>query len=153
AELVDLVPVGGELVAGADLPRQSNERALDLLIVDTLLAACRRFQAGRKTARRSVAHERAGNGRVDGPLARGGEEPQLVMRDWSPLREVEVINSIEGAGVRKTPVFQVLREVVGLPLAVAPRGKERATEFVAAFLRNHVQAHATRGRVGADAAG
>src|SRR5215470_7646670 len=118
AELVDLVPVGGKLVARAHLPRHAGQTALDPLVINPLLAAAGHPQTSGKTVWSPVAHEGTPDGGIHGPLAQRHEEPELVAHDRPALRNVEIVNPFDGAGVAEPPVLQVLREVVGLPSAI-----------------------------------
>src|SRR5262245_14302452 len=124
AELVDLVPVGRKLVARAHLPRHAGQTALDLLVINPLRAVLRRPQTGGKTVWGPVAHEGTADGGIHGPLAQRHEKPELAAQDRPALRNVEIVNPFDRAGVAEPPVLQVLREVVGLPSAIPPRRED-----------------------------
>ena len=152
ARLVDFVEVHGDLVPIAHLPREAADEALDLLVVHTLLAshpACLAvvdLRPGRH-------NERASDGRVHAPVAPRGKEPELVPLDRPADPEVEVPDLVDLVHAPKATAAQLVREIVGLPRAVAPRAEERSAKGIPAILGDDVHADPARRDVGAGPGG
>ena len=151
ARLPDLVGVGRELVAGTHLPRDARQGAVDRLIVHALIARDHTVHAvGVRLAGRHV--ERVRNRLVDGEEARGGEEPDPVLRDRPALGGVDVVIHPDLVQRLDAVIRQKRREVIALPGAVLEQREERPAEPVAALLRDQIHLQPARGRIGCAAA-
>ena len=131
--------LGGErqLVAWAHLPRDARAGILEQVVVHPLIAVEIEF------ARHTLIHA---------PVAARREEPEPVMLDWPAVCHV-VIEYAEDVRHRlETGRRQLRCHVVALQLARRVAEECRAFERVPAVLRDHIDADATCGELGADAA-
>ena len=135
AILAHAVVVGRELVACARLPRDTDERVTDVVVIVALFAA---------------VEVRVRNAVARAIVAARGKEPDLVFEDRTAFGAGEIGN-VFGAGSGRQPGrLQPRRQVVALQLARTQREAGRSAEAVAALFGNHVQPHAAARDVGAD---
>ena len=132
------IVVHGELVLRADLPGHAHHLVLNPLVLD---------------AGPSVLVEVVRDDRIGRDASPGGEEPQLVPLDRSAQRHIEVRDEVDLAPLRQAPRAQCIGHVVALPGSVGPAEEQRSAETIAAFFRNHVDAHAATRDIGAHATG
>src|SRR5688572_17232685 len=136
AILVDLVEVGRDLVARRGLPGQATKGVENVLIVNAL---------------RPVVEERVGNEVVDREVAAGAEDPQLVLLDWPAQRDGVIDDAVDGVAGAEPFRLVAIGQVARLPITGTAGDLEVAAPAVAAFARNHVEPHAARRGLSADA--